>query len=432
LRRLIDVDDKRERAILLATERGRRALLGSEDSLAELARLSETAGVEVAASVVQTLRSVHPGTLIGAGKIEEIRVLAQSLSATVVIFDEELSPAQQRNLERLLETKVIDRTQLILDIFAKRAHSQAGKLQVELAQLEYLLPRLTGHWQHLSRLGGGVGTRGPGETQLEVDRRRVRERIAALRKRLQQVARTRKLHRDSRSQVPYPTVALVGYTNSGKSTLLNRLTAASVVVENQLFSTLDPTVRLLRLPSGGEALLIDTVGFIHKLPHGFVDAFKSTLEEVCSADLLLHVVDAGTPHAAEQMSVVDQVLRELEADDKPRITVFNKMDLPSARERNLAIDGPTCCVSALTGESLPQLLRQIGTLLAAQQERLCVRIPAGRGDLLAALHRAGRVAQQSMDDGEYLITAYVPQKVAGRVRRELDRQAVQKATDGGR
>jgi GTP-binding protein HflX len=429
---LINVDDKRERAILFATERGRRDLVGSEDSLAELARLSATAGVEVAASVVQTLRSVHPGTLIGSGKIEEIRTLAQSVSATVVIFDDELSPAQQRNLERLLETKVIDRTQLILDIFAKRAHSQAGKLQVELAQLEYLLPRLTGHWQHLSRLGGGVGTRGPGETQLEVDRRRVRERIAALRKRLEQVARTRKLHRDSRSQVPYPTVALVGYTNSGKSTLMNRLTAAVVLVEDQLFSTLDPTVRLLRLPSGGEALLIDTVGFIHKLPHGFVDAFKSTLEEVRSADLLLHVVDGGAPRAAEQMSVVDQVLRELEVDDKPRITVFNKMDLPSAREGRLAIDGPACCVSALTGEGLPQLLRQIGTLLAAQQERLCVRIPAARGDLLAALHRAGRVAQQSMDNDEYVITAYVPHKVAGRVRKELGQQTDHKATEGGR
>jgi len=415
---LLTVAEKRERAILVAVEHGREALLTAEASLAELARLSETAGVEVAAKVVQAVKRFHPGTLIGAGKIATIRELARTVEANLVIFDDELSPAQQRNLEEQCAVKVIDRTQLILDIFAQRARSQAGKLQVELAQLQYLLPRLTRQWGHLSRLGGGVGTRGPGETQLEVDRRRVRERLAMLRKRLAQVERTRELHRDNRAQVPYPTVALVGYTNSGKSTLMNRLTRAEVLVENRLFATLDPTTRLLRLPGGGEALLVDTVGFIHKLPHGFVDAFKSTLEEVRSANLLVHVVDASDAQAPEQMTVVEQVLGELGAAETPRITVLNKIDLPTTLPRP-AVVGPGCAVSARTGEGLPQLLRQIGTLLAAQQERLRVRIPVARSDLLAELHRAGRVTEQSLDDGEFIVTAYVPPKIAGRVRRAL-------------
>ncbi len=417
---MLTVADNRERAVLIAVEHGRHPLLSAEESVEELARLSDTAGLEVAAKAVQVVKRIHPGTFIGTGKIEEIRALAQTVAANLAVFDDELSPAQQRNLEQLLCVRVIDRTQLILDIFAQRATSQAGKLQVELAQLQYLLPRLTRQWSHLSRLGGGVGTRGPGETQLEVDRRRVRERIAVLRKRLLQVERTRDLHRHSRAQVPYPTVALVGYTNSGKSTLMNQLTKAGVLVENKLFATLDPTVRVLRLPSGGEALLIDTVGFIHKLPHGFVDAFKSTLEEVHSADLLLHVVDGGDAHAAEHMTVVERVLDELGAAATPRLTVFNKVDLAAARGlRRPAVTGPSCAISARDGTGVPQLLRQIGTLLAAQQERLCVRIPAARSDLLAELHRAGRIAEQSLHNGAFDVTAYVPAKIAGRIRKAL-------------
>ncbi|MGE3499852.1 MAG: GTPase HflX [Candidatus Binatia bacterium] len=416
---MIEIANNRERAVLVAIDRGRDALLDVDESLAELERLSETAGVEVVGRAIQPARRLHAGTLIGAGKISEVAQAAERAGARLVIFDDELSPAQQRNLEKQLSARVIDRTQLILDIFAQRATSQAGKLQVELAQLEYLLPRLTRQWSHLSRLGGGVvGARGPGETQLEVDRRRVRERIAGLRRRLKEVSRTRGLHRAGRDAVPYPTVALVGYTNSGKSTLMNALTDAGVLVADQLFATLDPTVRMLRLPDGGEALLVDTVGFIHKLPHGFVDAFKSTLEEVQTANLLLHVVDASDRHADEHMRVVEGVLGELGAAELPRITVLNKSDLPAPARP--ATSGPSCAVSARTGDGLAQLLRQISTLLAAQQERLHVMIPVHRGDLLAQLHQAGRVTEQSLHDGAYAVTAYVPAKIAGRIRKLLN------------
>jgi GTP-binding protein HflX len=337
----------RDRAVLVAVEHGRDALLDAEESLDELERLSETAGATVVGRAVQATRKLSPGTLIGSGKIEEVRLQVKDAAGNMVIFDDELSPAQQRNLEKAIGVRVIDRTQLILDIFAQRATSQAGKLQVELAQLEYLLPRLTRQWSHLSRQAGGmVGNRGPGETQLEVDRRRVRERIAKLKQRLSEVSRTRGLHRAGRHAVPYPIVSLVGYTNSGKSTLMNALTDAGVLVANQLFATLDPTVRVLRLPEGGEALLVDTVGFIHKLPHGFVDAFKSTLEEVQNANLLLHVIDGSDPHAAEQVTVVDQVLGELGAADLPRLTVFNKADLPPPRRGGRRWTGRPASVGA--------------------------------------------------------------------------------------
>ena len=410
----------RDRAVLVAVEHGRGALLDASESLDELERLSETAGATVVGRAIQPTRKLHAGTLIGTGKIAEVKQRVQDGGATLVIFDDELSPAQQRNLEQAVGVRVIDRTQLILDIFAQRATSQAGKLQVELAQLEYLLPRLTRQWSHLSRQAGGmVGTRGPGETQLEVDRRRVRERIAKLKRRLEEVSRTRALHRAGRHAVPYPIVALVGYTNSGKSTLMNALTDAGVLVANQLFATLDPTVRVLRLPEGGEALLVDTVGFIHKLPHGFVDAFKSTLEEVQNANLLLHVIDGSDPHAGEQVTVVEGVLDELHAGALPRLTVFNKADLPTPPGGRPLVRGATCAVSARTGEGLPQLLRQIATLLAAQQERLDIQVPVARGDLLALIHQGGRVTTQALEDGAFHVTAYVSPKLAGRVRKAL-------------
>ena len=405
-----------ERAVLVGTSRT-SAQWGGEESLAELERLADTAGVHVAGKALQAVKHIHPGTFIGSGKVHDIRALIHSVSADVAIFDDSLSPAQQRNLEGGLKVKVIDRSQLILDIFAQRAHSLAGKLQVELAQLQYLLPRLTRQWQHLSRLGGGVGTRGPGETQLEVDRRRVRERIARLRRRLEAVSRTRGLHRHKRASVPYPTVALVGYTNSGKSTLMNRLTAAGVLVEDKLFATLDPTVRRLTLPSGGAALLIDTVGFINKLPHGFVDAFKSTLEEVCTADLLLHVVDASDAHAAEQAAVVEDVLQELAAATTPRIRVLNKSDLLLAGQRPPLDGAMRCVISARTGTGIPELLQTIDQALQSRLTRLQVSLPAGRGDIVARLRQAGRILSEQYQDGHVEVTALVPPKLAGQVRK---------------
>jgi len=414
-----DTRARRERAVLVGTVRDHAGALDGEESLAELERLADTAGVEVAGKALQALRRIHPATFIGSGKVDDVRALLQEVDGNVAVFDDSLSPAQQRNLETRLKVKVIDRSQLILDIFAQRAQSLAGKLQVELAQLQYLLPRLTRQWQHLSRLGGGVGTRGPGETQLEVDRRRVRERLGMLRRRLQEVSRTRGLHRQSRASVPYPTVALVGYTNSGKSTLMNRLTAAGVLVEDKLFATLDPTVRRLTLPSGGQALLIDTVGFINKLPHGFVDAFKSTLEEVHTADLLLHVVDASNPHATEQGEVVERVLADLDAANTPRIMVLNKVDLLPPGHRPGPGNGTRCVLSARSGEGVPALLAAIDQALLSGRERLDVRIPAARGDLVARLHRSGTVLREKYVDGHVDITALVPPKLAGQVRKEL-------------
>jgi GTP-binding protein HflX len=418
---LLTVANEPERAILVAVERHRSGPWGAEESLRELASLAGTAGITVVGSAVQAVKRPHPRTLIGAGKIEEIRASVESLNAQVVVFDDELSPVQQRNLEQMFCVKVIDRTQLILDIFARRATSQEGKLQVELAQLQYLMPRLTRAWLHLSRQRGGVGTRGPGETQLEVDRRRVRERIALLRKRLDEARRTRALHRVKRASVPYPVVALVGYTNAGKSTVMNRLTDAGVLVENKLFATLDPTVRTLRLPEGGEALLVDTVGFIHKLPHDFVDAFKSTLDEVRSASLLLHVVDGSEELAGERIEIVDRVLAELGAGETPRITIFNKADRGPRAQPLPRLAGPVCEISAVTGAGVDELLRQIDLLLASRQERMQVSIPVDRTDLIAAMHRSGRVVEELLNEAQtrYQVTAFVPPPLAGRIRKEL-------------
>ncbi|MBI3301345.1 MAG: GTPase HflX [Deltaproteobacteria bacterium] len=407
-----------------------------EESLEELNRLSETTGLEVTGTIVQTLREgIHPATFIGAGKVAEVKDLTMETGASAVIFDDDLSPAQQRNLEKALSLKVIDRSQLILDIFAQRARSLAGKLQVELAQLEYLRPRLTRQWTHLSRLGGGVGTRGPGETQLEVDRRRIRERIATLRRHLQDVERTRSLQRHERARVPFPCVALVGYTNAGKSTLMNTLTHAGVLVEDKLFATLDPTSRRLDLPGGEPVMLIDTVGFINKLPHQLVDAFKSTLEEVRTADLLLHVVDATHPRWAEQQTVVERVLEELGAGDKPTITVFNKLDrLPAGTVENgqpwlwqrssAGRDGTeqgemAFGISALTSAGLAPLLAAIERRLAQGREVVHVDLPLGEGQVLAWLRRSGKVVEEAYSETAVSVTALVSSKVAGQLRKRL-------------
>jgi len=430
-----------ERVVLVGVARprggnghGDRARFLPEESLDELARLSETAGLEVTGRVVQTLREgIHPATFIGTGKVAEVKDLVTETDANVVIFDDDLSPAQQRNLETGLGLKVIDRSQLILDIFAQRARSLAGKLQVELAQLEYLRPRLTRQWTHLSRLGGGVGTRGPGETQLEVDRRRIRERIATLRRRLLDVERTRSLQRHERARVPFPCVALVGYTNAGKSTLMNTLTHAGVLVEDKLFATLDPTSRRLDLPGGQSVMLIDTVGFINNLPHQLVDAFKSTLEEVRTADLLLHVVDATHPRWAEQQAVVDRVLEEIGAGEKPVMTVFNKLDRLTgelvdnrqlwprvAAARNGAEDEEQALgISALTGAGLPPLLAALERRLEHGRELVHIDLPLGEGKVLAWLRRSGKVVEEAYTDTAVSVTALISNKVAGQLRKLL-------------
>ena len=417
----ISVRPVRERAVLVGTANDQARGLGGEESLDELARLADTAGVEVVGKALQTVRRINPATFIGSGKVADVAGLVREMGGTVAIFDDALSPAQQRNLEKGLGIKVIDRSQLILDIFAQRARSQAGKLQVELAQLQYLLPRLTRQWVHLSRLGGGVGTRGPGETQLEVDRRRVRERLAALRRRLTEVTRTRRLHRDSRASVPYPTVALVGYTNSGKSTLMNRLTNAGVLVEDKLFATLDPTVRRLVLPSGGAALLIDTVGFINKLPHGFVDAFKSTLEEVRTADLLLHVVDASSDDRERRMDAVRQVLAEVGAQDVPVLLVLNKSDRldPTDRRRLLAQHPGAVVISALTGEGVDALTDAVAARLSLDTERVTLEFDVERAAdraRIAWLYRVARVISHHTEGTRAALEVNV-------ARRWLDRLA---------
>ena len=430
-----------ERVVLVGVERSRNGdqhvegvQFLPEDSLTELARLSDTAGLTVTGRVSQLLRDgVHPATFIGSGKVHEVRDRVVGSNASAVIFDDDLSPAQQRNLEKSLEVKVIDRSQLILDIFAQRAQSLAGKLQVELAQLEYLQPRLTRQWSHLSRLGGGVGTRGPGETQLEVDRRRIRERISTLKRRLHDVERTRGLQRQERERVPFPTVALVGYTNAGKSTLMNTLTHAGVLVEDKLFATLDPTSRRLDLPGGQPVMVTDTVGFINKLPHQLIDAFKSTLEEVRTADFLLHLIDATHPHWAEQKAVVEQVLAELGAGEKPTLTVFNKLDCFTADAENATPlralsskaddrngEGPAFGISARTGEGITSLLSEIARRLEKNREIVHYELPLSAGDVMAWLRRSGKVVEEAYSETAIQVTALVSSKVAGQLRKRIE------------
>jgi GTP-binding protein HflX len=365
-------------------------------SLAELISLAESAGVEVLHSAVQAKDSIDPKWFIGKGKVEELRDAAERLGANTAIFDQELSGAQVRNLERALDLKIIDRTQLILDIFAQRAKTREGFLQVELAQLSYLLPRLSGHGVNLSRLGGGIGTRGPGETKLEMDRRHIRNRIAELRHALLEVKRHRALHRERRKKTGVFQAALVGYTNAGKSTLLNRLTQSDVYAENQLFATLDPTSRMLRLPNGQEIVLTDTVGFIQNLPHDLVAAFRATLEEVCEADLILHVIDSASEMRDQQMHVVDEVLQELGVQGKPGIAVFNKIDLlPVGHEELLSAEGDAIQVSAFSESDLDALKLAVQERLMGDTKRF--RIPAGRGDLISLMYRVGDVLEQEVD-----------------------------------
>ncbi len=376
------------------------------------------AGAEVCARVVQARFRPDAATFIGRGKVGELLRLCEEHDADLVIFDEELSPAQQRNLERVLGRKVVDRTALVLDIFARRAQTREGRLQVELAQLTYLLPRLTGRGVWLSRLGGGIGTRGPGETKLEVDRRRIRQRITDLRRELRVVARHRTRQRDSRRRAGYPVVAITGYTNAGKSTLLNALTRAGVLVEDRLFATLDPTVRRVTLPNHQTVLLVDTVGFIHKLPTHLVAAFRATLEEAVDADLLVHVVDVTDPQWPHQMAVVDRVLADLGAGDRPQVVAFNKIDrLPAAACRALARAHPhAVLISAQYGLGLVNLLRRIAQRLPQRLVRLRVAVPYAQAGTLAQIYAHGRVLEQRYAEDGVVVEAEVPPALAARLR----------------
>ena len=382
---------------------------GIEDSLAELGQLAQTAGLEIAGQTWQRLDHFDPATLIGSGKVSELLDLHQDLDFDLVIFDEELSPRQLRNLERRLgnQVRVMDRTGLILDIFAQHARTREGQLQVELAQYQYLLPRLTRAWTHLARQAGGgaarggaagVGLRGPGETQLEVDRREIGRRIAQIKVELEGVRRSRRLHRKQRERAAVPVVAIVGYTNAGKSTLLNALSGASVLVEDKLFATLDPTTRRVTLPSGREVLFSDTVGFIQKLPTDLVAAFRATLEEIGESDLLLHVVDITHPSVCQQAETVTQTLAALGAADRPIIVALNKIDRLSdpALAPSSRCDFPNSVpISATAGTGIADLLERIEHLLSVGLVYLTVRVPYARGDLVAMFHEHGTVVEES-------------------------------------
>jgi GTP-binding protein HflX len=400
---------------------GSRDRARTEASLEELAELALSAGARVVGTALQERGRRDPATLVGRGKVDEVRELCREREADLVLFDEELSPAQQRNLERALERKTLDRTQLILDIFARRARTREGRLQVELAQLDYLLPRLAGRGVLLSRLGGGIGTRGPGETKLETDRRRIRQRIQSVKREIEHVRRERRTRREGRERGETPVAALVGYTNAGKSTLFNALTRGSAVVSDQLFMTLDPLVRKVRLGPGRELLLVDTVGFVQKLPHQLVAAFRATLEEVAEADLLLHVLDASAPGAAGREEAVLAVLREIGAGERPTLLVLNKVDRAAPEPLAALEQGRpgSVAVSALTGAGVPELLEHVASRLGLAARRVRLRFPAADERGIARVYAAGRVLRHDVEGAHALLEAELPQRVVERYREQL-------------
>jgi GTP-binding protein HflX len=394
----------------------------AEESMLELEALTRAAGAEVMLRTIQERPTPDPAYFIGRGKAEELRLQAEELGLNLLVFDDELSPGQQRNLESRIERKILDRTQLILDIFARRARTREGKLQVELAQLSYLLPRLAGKGTLLSRLGGGIGTRGPGETKLEMDRRRIRKRIAHLRQELEKVQIHRGLQRSRRKGVPVPVVALVGYTNAGKSTLFNVLTQAGTVESVQLFSTLDPLLRRVTLPNKLDIILSDTVGFVRKLPHDLVAAFRATLEEVREADLLLHVVDYSNAEWREQVRAVEEVLNELEAANKPTVSVFNKIDLiPADMTGEVGSPPPQGAVrvSAKRGDGLPALVERIKEELEAFSVQLEFVIPYDKAAVLSQLHDQGRVTSEVYQSDGIKVAVELPRSAAVLLRQYL-------------
>lgn len=409
-------------AILIAVQTDRHeSVFSVTDSLLELGELARTAGLRVGTMVHQYRDSPHRKTYMGSGKIEEIGQVVAEFSAEVVIADDELTPAQQKTLEQILKVKIMDRTALILDIFAKRAQTFEAQLQVEMAQLEYLLPRLTRLWTHLSRLGGGIGTKGPGEKQLEVDKRQIRKRISTIREKLDKIKLQRFTQRERRHELPLTTVAIIGYTNAGKSTLINQLTQANVFSENLLFATLDPTTRRLTLPSNESILITDTVGFIQKLPHQLVSSFRATLEEVVDADLLLHVIDVSHDNWRAMVATAEGLLRDLKADHIPQITVFNKVD---ALE-HIDVANPEylrfplrCFISAKTGQRLESLVDSIDQFLASRRKSMTFHIPYSRMDVVNLIHEMGDVSHVDYHS-EVTITATLNTIIGDKIMGDL-------------
>ena len=406
----------RERIVLAGVTLNRGDKETTEASLDELAQLVDTAGADAVARVHQSRESPDAATYVGSGKAAEIRDVSEEHDADTVVFDDELSPAQQGNLTAILKRSALDRTAVILDIFAQNASSLEGKTQVELAQLRYRLPRLRGMGKVLSQQGGGIGTRGPGETQLEVDRRRLMRRVSRLEADLKQVRRHRATQSKARRRTSNRSVAIVGYTNSGKSTLLNRLTDAGVLVEDRLFATLDATTRRLDLPGGESVYMTDTVGFVRKLPHQLVDAFKSTLDVVVDADLLLHVVDSSDPDPMGSIDAVRYVLSEIGAADVPEMYVFNKADLAPVEAARLAGREPeSVVVSASTGDGVPELLVEVGNRLRAVTSLYSLLVPFDRGDIVAMAHREGEVLSETADEDGWSVEARLDEGSAGRL-----------------